>query len=67
MNKLFHWCQGRSTTFCAMFFITGTGLHLLHRLDATYISFMGVLLGAVIGHSVKEDLLTPAAGVTNAS
>lgn len=59
MNKLFHWAQGRTTFFCLAFFVTGTGLHLAHRLDATYISFMGVLLGAVIGHSIKEDTLTP--------
>ena len=27
----------------------------LHRLDGTYIAFMGALMGFVLGHSVKED------------
>lgn len=59
MNKIFKWLSGRTTAFCVAFFFTGTALHLFHRLDATYISFMGVLLSAVIGHSIKEDTLTP--------
>lgn len=47
--------MGRSTTFAAAFFVTGNLMHAFHRLDATYIGFMGTLLGAVIGHSFKED------------
>lgn len=60
MNKLFKWLSGRTTAFCVAFFVTGTGLHLFHRLDGTYISFMVALLTAVIGHSIKEDILPPA-------
>lgn len=32
-------------------------MHVLHRLDGTYIGFMTALMGFVIGHSVKEDLM----------
>lgn len=59
MNKLFKWVQGRTTGFCIAFFFTGTVLQVFHRLDAAYVSFMAVLLSAVIGHSIKEDTLTP--------
>lgn len=65
MNKFFKWTEGRTTGFCIAFFFTGVTLHLFHRLDATFISFMGVLLSAVIGHSIKEDTLTPAAAPEN--
>jgi hypothetical protein len=54
-TKLINSCQGRTTFFCMAFFIVGTLLHLAHRLDATYITFMGTILGFVLGHSVKED------------
>lgn len=64
MNKLFKWAQGRTTGFCIAFFLTGTLLQVFHRLDASYVSFMAVLLGAVIGHSIKEDTLTPKDDVT---
>jgi len=59
MTKLFSWLSGRTTAFCVGFFICGTVFHWFHRLDSTYITFMTVLMGFVIGHSVKEDLLTP--------
>lgn len=51
--------QGRTTTFLAGFFICGNILHWFHRLDATYITFLTVLMGYVLGHSIKDDLLTP--------
>lgn len=60
LQKLFNFAQGRSTAFFIAFFIIGTILHCLHRLDATYITFMATLLGFVVGHSVKEDLLNSA-------
>ena len=49
----------RTTLFCGAFFISGHILHLLHRLDATYITFMGTLLGFIVGHSVSENLKPP--------
>ena len=49
------YCQGRHTLFCVSFFVSGTALQIVHRLDGTYISFMTVLLGFVLGHSIKED------------
>ncbi len=55
MKKVFGWLQGRSTTFCAAFFVSGNVMHALHRLDATYISFMTALLGVIVVHSYKED------------
>lgn len=64
ISKIFCQLSGRTTAFCSAFFVAGNVLHWLHRLDSTYITFMVALLGAVIGHSVKEDLFavksTPA-------
>jgi hypothetical protein len=59
LSKLFSALSGRTTTFSAAFFVIGNVLHWLHRLDATYISYMGVLMGFVIGHSIKEDITKP--------
>ena len=59
MTRLFAWLQGRTTTFCVGFFLAGNVMHWVHRLDSTYITFMTVLMGFVIGHSIKEDKLTP--------
>jgi hypothetical protein len=56
ISKMFSKLSGRTTAFCSAFFVSGNILHWLHRLDSTYITFMVALLGAVIGHSVKEDL-----------
>ena len=61
MNKIFDALAGRTTSFCLLFFVSGNVLHLLHRLDPTYLTYMGLLMGFVIGHSVKEDLITPNA------
>lgn len=47
--------MGRTTTFCVAFFAVGTGLQIAHRLDMTYVAFMGTLLGAVVGHSIGQD------------
>ena len=58
MSGLFSWLSGRTTTFLVGFFVIGNVSHFIHRLDATYISFMVTFMGLVIGHSVKEDLLT---------
>lgn len=55
IQKFFAKLSGRTTTFCLLFFASGNILQWVHRLDATYIAFMGTLLGAIIGHSVKED------------
>src|ERR1700680_2440926 len=55
MKKLTDWLMGRTTMFCVSFFLVGNVLQLMHRLDGVYVAFMGTLLGAVIGHSIKED------------
>lgn len=55
LDKLFKWAQGRTTAFTLGFFVTGNVLQWVHRLDTTYIAFMGALLGAIIGHSYKDD------------
>lgn len=56
MKKITDWLLGRTTAFCVGFFITGNVMHFVHKLDATYISFMTVLMGFVLGHSVKCDI-----------
>lgn len=46
---------GRTTLFCSFFFVAGNVFHWLHRLDGTYIGFMGTLMGFVAGHAVQEN------------
>lgn len=60
-RKLLDSLSGRTTAFCAAFFCAGNLMHALHRLDGTYIAFMGTLMGFVLGHSVKEDLVAKKA------
>ena len=55
VNKLFQITQGRHTAFTMAFFIIGNVMHWYHRLDGTYITFMGTLMGFVLGHSVQEN------------
>jgi hypothetical protein len=55
IDKLLAALQGRTTAFCVAFFAAGNVLHILHRLDQTYIMFMATLMGFVVGHSIKED------------
>lgn len=55
MDKFFAGMQGRHTAFASSFFISGNVMHWFHRLDATYITFMGTLMGFVLGHSVQEN------------
>jgi hypothetical protein len=52
--------QGRHTFFVSAFFVVGNLLHWYHRLDSTYIAWMGTLMGFVLGHSVKESMLPEA-------
>lgn len=54
-GKLIDMFRGRTTLFAGLFFVSGNAMHLLHRLDATYIGFMTALMGFVLGHSVKES------------
>jgi hypothetical protein len=57
---MFKWLMGfvngRTTGFSIAFFVMGHVAHFLHRLDTTYIGYMSVLMGFIVGHSVKEDL-----------
>ena len=57
LKKMFNWLQGRSTGFFLGFFAIGNVLHLLHRLDNTYIAWMSALLTFIVGHSIKESLV----------
>lgn len=50
--------HGRHTLFAFAFFVVGTAFHYFHRLDQIYIEFMTVLMGFVLGHSIKEDYFT---------
>lgn len=56
MGGLFQWLQGRTTTFLVFFTVSGTGLHIFHRLDPTYITFIGVIMGFALGKSVQDDV-----------
>lgn len=47
--------QGRHTAAVCFFSMVGTALQVFHRLDSTYITFVTVMMGFVLGHSVKED------------
>lgn len=47
--------QGRHTAAVCFFSIVGTVLQFVHRLDSTYITFVTVMMGFVLGHSIKED------------
>jgi len=58
-QKIIGALAGRTTAFCIAFFVSGNVLHAVHRLDGTYIAFMGALMGFVLGHSVKEDYFSP--------
>ena len=58
-GKLIDAARGRTTLFASAFFFSGNILHWFHRLDTTYIGFMSVLMGFILGHSVKEDLTKP--------
>jgi hypothetical protein len=62
-NPVFNALQGRTTAFLVFFAIIGTVFHLLHRLDATYMSFVGLIMGFVLAHSVKDDIQTKAMAV----
>ena len=55
LKKAFAYMQGRHTAFACAFFVAGNVLHWYHRLDGTYITFMGTLMGMVLGHSVQEN------------
>ena len=55
-TRLFTWLAGRTTSFLAFFALMGTAMHWAHRLDPTYITFIGVIMGFVLGHSIKEDV-----------
>lgn len=58
-GKLIDAARGRTTFFAGAFFLSGNVLHWFHRLDGTYITFMGTLMAVILGHSVKEDMTKP--------
>lgn len=55
MNKLFALCQGRHTFFAGAFSVVGTAMAWYHKLDSTYVTFVTVMMGFILGHSAKED------------
>jgi hypothetical protein len=55
LKRVLTWTQGRTTAFCTAFFVSGNVFAWYGKLTLVYVSFMGTLLGAVLGHSVKED------------
>jgi hypothetical protein len=65
LERIFKFTQGKSTGFFVAFFVTGTGMHIAHRLDSTFITFMTALLGFVVGHSYKDDKHEQAMAGTN--
>lgn len=64
LRDLFARFTGRTTLFCSFFFVTGNILHFLHRLDSTYIAFMGTLMGFVVGHATQENYFQSKNGST---
>lgn len=59
LQDLMNRFTSRTTLFCCGFFVSGHIMHLIHRLDATYITFMATLMGFIVGHSVSENLKPP--------
>jgi len=59
MKKVTAWLMGHHTACVVAFFISGNVMHWFHRLDGTYISYMTVLMGFVLGHSIREDYAKP--------
>lgn len=55
VNPVFKYLQGRTTTMIWFFSIVGTGLQVFHKLDYTYVGFVGLILTVAMGHSIKED------------
>jgi hypothetical protein len=51
-----NWLGGRHTMFAGFFAVYGSLLQWTHKLDATYIAFIGTIMGFVISHSIKEDV-----------
>ncbi len=47
--------QGKTTMFLIAFFGMGHVMAWLGKLDASYITFMTVLMGYVVGKSYKDD------------
>jgi hypothetical protein len=47
--------QGRTTMFLVAFFSLGHVLAFLHRLDATYITFLTVFMSFVVGKGYSDD------------
>jgi hypothetical protein len=57
-HKVLQATHGRTTAFFVAFFITGNAMAYFDKLTPVYVGFMGTLGGLVLGHSVKEDLVT---------
>lgn len=57
-HKVLQAVHGRTTAFFIAFFLTGNVLAYFDKLTPTYVGFMGTLGGLVLGHSVKEDIVT---------
>lgn len=47
--------RGKHATAVAFFASAGTAFQYFHKLDATYISFVTLMMSFVLGHSIKDD------------
>jgi hypothetical protein len=54
--------HGRTTAFFIAFFIAGHAMALAGKLTTIYVAYLATLGGLVLGHSVKEDILTARFG-----
>jgi hypothetical protein len=66
MQWLSFLAQGRTHVYLVFFTITGTVMHHYNHLDPTYIYFITVIMGFVLGHSVKEDFFQSKNGKNGA-
>jgi hypothetical protein len=61
-NKVLQITHGRTTAFFVAFFIAGHAMALAGKLTTVYVAYLATLGGLVLGHSVKEDILTARFG-----
>jgi hypothetical protein len=47
--------RGRHTLFALLFFTSGNLMQWFHRLDGVYITYMSLLMTAVLAHSTQEN------------
>ena len=63
--NIYNYLGGRSAAFALFFTIVGSVFHWYGKLDATYITFAGVMQTMVMGRSVAEDAIVKPQTITN--